>query len=287
MKLKIYFMLVKNITPLIINFIPTGMVPDKNLTPHVPISPSEIIEQVCEAFELGITLVHLHARDKIGEPTWEVSIYDEIISGIRKYCPDIVICASLSGRNFPEFEKRTAVLELAPDMGSLTLGSMNFSKVPSINSPKMIHKLAAKMLLLGVNPELECFNSGMINYSHYLIAKDLIKPPYYFNLIVGNIFSAQMDITHIGTMINALPENSYWSLGGLGDYQLKANNLAILYNGGVRVGIEDNIWYDVNRLQYATNIELLKRIHTLARIHERKIMTSKEFGLLGFYNKNR
>ena len=57
---------------LIINFTPTGMVPTKSMTPHVPVTVNEIVEEVHEAYELGITLVHLHAREAdTGEPTWK------------------------------------------------------------------------------------------------------------------------------------------------------------------------------------------------------------------------
>ena len=271
--------------PLIINFVPTGMIPSKKMTPYVPVSCSEIVEQVAEASELGITLVHLHARDEAGLPTWKASVYEKIFSGIRKYCPDLVICASLSGRNASEFEKRSEVLQLLPDMGSLTLGSLNFIKTASLNSPEMIERLAGKMLELGITPELECFDSGMVHYSNFLISKGLLKPPYYYNLIVGNIFSSQLNPIHIGSMIADLPTDSHWSLGGLGAQQLKANNLGILLGGGVRVGIEDNIWYDSDRTQLATNLALLKRIHNLAKIYGRAIMTSQEFGALGFYTK--
>ena len=113
---------------IIINFCPTGMVPLKNHTPHVPISPMEIIEQTHEAYEIGITIAHLHAREEDGTPTYKKSIYQEIFEGVRKYCPDLIICGSSSGRNFPEFEKRSEVIELRPDMCSLTLSSLNFAK---------------------------------------------------------------------------------------------------------------------------------------------------------------
>ena len=46
-----------------INFCPTGMVPTKQMTPYVPVSPQEIIEEVHQAYEIGITIAHLHARD--------------------------------------------------------------------------------------------------------------------------------------------------------------------------------------------------------------------------------
>ena len=48
---------------LIINFIPTGMIPTKEMTPHVPVTVQEIVEDVHEAVKVGITMVHLHARD--------------------------------------------------------------------------------------------------------------------------------------------------------------------------------------------------------------------------------
>ena len=96
---------------IIINFTPTGMIPMKKMTPHVPVSVQEIVEDVHRAVEIGITMVHVHARDPVsGEPTYHAEIYQNIISGIRQFAPDLVICVSLSGRTFREFEKRVAPL---------------------------------------------------------------------------------------------------------------------------------------------------------------------------------
>lgn len=272
---------------LIINFTPTGMVPSRDITPHVPIQPNEIIEQVQEACQLGITLVHLHARKEDGVPEYRKNVYRNIIEGIKKYCPDLVLCVSLSGRYYTSFEQRSEALELKPDMGSLTLSSMNFNNQASINTPEMISGLVMKMIEYGVNPELECFDSGMINYSKYLIEKGLVEAPYYYNILLGGMFSAQLDPGQIDSMIKALPDNSYWSLAGLGFYQLRANAISIALGGGVRVGIEDNIWYDQGKKVKARNIDLLKRIHLLAEIMEREVMSPSFFGKLGFYNKNR
>ena len=267
---------------LIIDFTPTGMIPTRSLTPHVPINVSEIIEDVHSAWELGITKVHLHARDPLtGEPTYKKEIYAGIIEGIRKFAPYLVICVSLSGRTFYKFEERSEPLELEgflkPDMGSLTLSSLNFNKIPSINSPDMIQDLAAKMKKLGIVPELEAFDAGMINYAKYLIKKGLLIPPCYFNLLLGNIACAQADMLHAGIMIRDLPENSIWSLAGIGEHQLMMNSVAIAVGGGVRVGLEDNIWYDSMRTKLASNADLIKRIHVLAEANDRKIMSSEEF----------
>jgi len=262
---------------LIINFTPTGMIPTKEMTPHVPVSTSEIIEDVHQASEIGITMVHLHARElDTGIPTYKRELYGEIIEGIRKYAPQLVICVSLSGRNFAEFEKRSDPLllegALKPDMGSLTLSSLNFNSTASMNAPSMVQNLAK-----GIVPELEAFDLGMINYAKYLKNKGLIHPPFYFNLLLGNIASSQSDLMHTGLMVRELPDESIWSLAGIGINQLQMNTTAIANGGGVRVGLEDNLWYDADKTILATNLKLIERVHVLAETFGRTIMKPKTF----------
>lgn len=253
----------------ILNFTPTGMIPTKAMTPHVPVGASEIVEQVLEAAELGANMIHLHARDpQTGEPTYRADIYAEIIEGIRRYQKELVLCVSTSGRNFNEFAKRSSVLELdgglKPDFGSLTLSSLNFNNQASVNTPQMIQDLAGKMLERGIRPELEAFDLGMINYARYLIKKGLVQPPYYFNLILGNIACAQAEMLSLGLMVRELPDGSIWSAGGVGEPQLKMNVMALLSGGGVRIGLEDNVWFDAARTQLATNRSLVERILKIA-----------------------
>lgn len=265
----------------IINFTPTGMIPTKKFTPYVPITSQEIIADVKKACELGITSVHLHIRDsKTQLPCYKKETYAEIISGIREFAPDLVICVSTSGRHFCDFEKRSDVLlldgDLKPDMASLTLSSINFNNQASINEPAMIKNLAQEMLDRGIKPELEAFDSGMINYAKYLIHKNVLTAPFYFSLILGNIACAQADLLHIGVMITDLPARSVFSLGGVGDSQLPVNSLAISMGYGVRVGIEDNYWYDRARTKLATNPDLIERIKGFCAANEKDIMTSAE-----------
>ena len=261
----------------IINFTPTGMIPTKKMTSYVPITPAEIVDQVLEASGMGITMVHLHARDpQSGTPTYKAEVFEEIISGIRKYDEELVLVVTLSGRNISEFEKRSQPLTLEnalkPDMGSLTLSSVNFNREASVNAPHMIIALAQEMQKRNVLPELEVFDSGMVNYAKYLEKKGLLKPPHYFNLIFGNVACAQANLLHLGVLLADLPQDSIWSMGGIGDYQLMVNAVAVAAGGGVRVGLEDNIWYDDKRTMLARNMDIIKRIHMLAGIHNRQIM---------------
>ncbi|MEM1325664.1 MAG: 3-keto-5-aminohexanoate cleavage protein [Bacteroidota bacterium] len=264
---------------IIINFCPTGMVPTKAMNPNVPISPSEIIEQTHEAYELGITIAHLHARLDDGTPTYQNSIYGKIIEGVRRYCPGLIVCVSSSGRTHRAFEQRSEVIELRPDMCSLTLSSLNFASGASINQPDMIARLLDKILDYGVHPELECFDLGMINYGKYLLQKRNIDRPMYWNLLFGNIAGWQPKFDQIGVAVNAIPEGHHIALAGLGRYQLAVNSMAIAAGFGVRVGLEDNLWEDQKGTKSASNIGLLKRVHQLLAIHDREVMASKELGL--------
>jgi 3-keto-5-aminohexanoate cleavage enzyme len=247
----------------------------------VPVSINEIVEDVHRAIEIGITMVHIHARDELtGKNSHRADIYERIVSGIRKFDKDVIIAVSLSGRDCVEFAERAEPLQLdgsvKPDMGSLTLSSLNFNVQASVNSPQMIQALAGEMRDKGILSELEAFDGGMINYANYLTKKGLLNPPHYFNLLLGNIACAQADMLHAGVMVNDLPKDSYWSLAGIGGAQLAMNSVGVALGAGVRVGLEDNIWYDAERTHLATNADLLQRVHRLIEAHDRQIMSPHE-----------
>jgi len=265
---------------LVINLAPTGMIPTKAMTSFVPITPEEIAGSVKKCMVFGVSMVHIHARDDSGAPTHSKDIYADIISRIRDINADLIICVSTSGRSWSEFDKRSEVLELSgdvkPDMASLTLSSLNFNKQTSVNEPVTIRDLAKKMLDYGIKPELEVFDTGMLNYAKYLITKDLLRPPYYFNLILGNIACAQATPSSLGHHLCQLPPHSIWSVGGVGDYQLTANVLGMVSGGGVRVGLEDNIWYTRARRKLAKNWELVARLWRIAGDMELEIAAPEE-----------
>jgi len=266
---------------LLLNLAPTGMVPTRESSPQVPISVAEIVEDAKRCVGLGASIVHLHARDEAtGQPTCRKEVYARLIGSIREHCPDVVICVSLSGRNGGDFAERTEPLELTgdlkPDMASLTLASMNFSRTASVNSPETIRRIAEKLAEKSIKPELEVFDSGMINYARYLGDKQLLQPPFYFNFILGNIASAQAKPAPLGLMMSELPEGSFWVGGGVGSAQLPMNALGILYGNGARVGLEDCLWLDDERRRPATNVDLVNRARDLARILGRTFASPRE-----------
>lgn len=270
----------------IINLTPTGLMATRAQTPHVPLTVKEIVADVCRCVGLGANMVHLHARDRQGRPTYRRENYARLIGGIRERFPDLPLCVSLSGRTFTRFEERADPLrlrgDLKPDLASLTLGSLNFSREASVTSPEMIRRLAERLAETGVKPELEVFDLGMLNYAHYLIDRGLLRPPHYFNLILGNVATAQARPAHLGQLLAELPQDSLWTAAGLGRHQLPMNTLGLLFGAGVRVGIEDNLWFDAERLEPATNAMLVDRVVRLAGILGRPLASPGEVrALLG------
>jgi uncharacterized protein (DUF849 family) len=262
---------------LIINLAPTGMVPTRAMSPHVPITPDEIIADACACLELGAAIIHLHARDADGVPTHAPNVYARIIGGIREQHPDAILCVSLSGRNVQDFERRSAPLTLRgdvkPDMASLTLASLNFPGSASVNAPEMIARLATAMAEADIKPELEIFDLGMVNYARYLIDKGLISGPHYANILLGNIASAQALPLHLGTLVAGLPEGTVWAVGGVGSVQLTASTMGLLHGDGVRIGLEDYLWMDEDRDVPATNAALTERMVHLAATFGRPVAT--------------
>ena len=266
--------------PLIINACITGMVPTKISTKYVPISVEEIIEDSIKVYDAGARVVHLHARDKNGKPTYKAEVYEKIITSIKKERPDMICCVTTSGRDWSEFEKRAEVLELTglakPDMASLTLGSLNFLSGASVNTISMVERLALKMKEKGIKPELEVFDYGMINIAKYLERHNLLVGKKYFNIMLGNINTAQATIGDLAQLSKELPKNSTWACAGIGSYQLPMNTASIVAGGHVRVGLEDSIYYDYEKSKLATNEDLVKRLVRLSTELQRPIASSHE-----------
>ncbi len=266
--------------PLIINVCLTGMVPTKISTPHVPVFIDEIIEDAINVYDAGARIVHIHARDENGLPTPKAKYYEKIISGIKKERPDMICCATTSGRNWSDFESRSEVLHLTgvakPDMASLTLGSLNFLSGASINTIDMVERLAMVMKEKNIKPELEVFDSGMVNLAKYLERHGLIHGTKYFNILLGNLNTVPATIENLSHIYNSLPKDSIWAAAGLGQFQLNMNTAAIISGGHVRVGLEDNIYYDHKQTKLATNVDLVKRIVRVSKELQRPIATSTE-----------
>jgi uncharacterized protein (DUF849 family) len=250
------------------------------MTPHVPLSTEQILEDVERCRAQGAAIIHVHARDADGRPSHRAEHFGPIVAGIRAIDPALVVCVTCSGRFAVDLESRAEVLSLEgdakPDMASLTLGSNNFARQASVNSPDVIRGLAERMRERGVMPELEVFEPGMVAFGRHLVDSGVLDPPCYVNVLLGNPGTARLSPGSLGAFLAEMTDDWTWAVAGIGRHQLAANAMAIAAGGHVRVGLEDNIWWDRERTTPATNEALVQRVARLAEALERPLATAAE-----------
>ncbi|MBI4973722.1 3-keto-5-aminohexanoate cleavage protein [Candidatus Roizmanbacteria bacterium] len=266
---------------IILNVCLTGMVPTKELNRYTPITPKEIIKDALACAKLGASIVHIHPRDTDGKPTWKKEIFAKIIYGIREKNKHLIISTTTSGRFWNEFEKRAEVLDLKgdlkPDMASLTVGSMNFIRDESVNSPRMIEQLAGKMRERKIKPEFEVFEPGMVHKANHLLQKGVLnddKP--YFNVFFGSLGTAPLHPAMVSAFTSLLLPSAIWSSAGVGMFQLDANVMGLCFGGHIRVGLEDNLYFDRTKKVLATNETLVRRITGIIRDMQLTVATPNE-----------
>jgi len=243
---------------LIITVAPTGSLPTKEMTPHVPITPQEIIETGIRCESAGASIIHVHARDPLdGSSSNRYPVFEEIYQGLKEKT-NLIIQISTGGRAGMAYEQRCERLRLRPEMASLTTGSVNFPNSVYENSPELIKALARDMLDLGIKPEIEVFDVSMINNGVLLAQEGLILRPLHFDFVMGLKGAIPAGIDHLVHLKNSIPHDATWTVAGVGPAQLPMNLHAVMMGGHVRVGLEDNIYYKRGKL--ATNEALVERM---------------------------
>lgn len=265
---------------LLINAALTGVKPRKSNNAFLPVTPAEIAKAALEAGELGASIIHIHARKPNEETTPDPLIYAEIIERIREKNSDLIICVTTSGHNVDEMDKRFKVLEMPddikPDMASLTMGSMNFSAQANVNHSRIIQTLATRMMERNIKPELEIFETGMLDYAKYLAREGFLQQPAYFNFILGSFGTMGVSPDNLRYLVSQLPAFSVWAASGIGEFHNKVQDMAAAMGGGIRTGLEDSLYLDINKQILASNSDWVRRAVDTAIRNGREIATTSD-----------
>lgn len=263
---------------LLINAALTGVKPCKSDKAFLPVTPAEIAKAALEAGELGAAIVHLNTRASNGELTPDAAIYAEIIGRIRGKNPDLIICITTSGHNRDEIDKISAVLEMPddikPDMASLKMGSINFPAQAGISVPQVIQSLVIRMLERNIKPELEIFEAGMLYYAKHLIRKGFLQQPAYFNFILGSLSTMEASPDNLHYLVSQLPAFSIWAASGIGKFHDKVQDMAAEMGGGIKTGLEDSLYLDINKQILESDSDWIRRAVDAATRNGREIATT-------------
>lgn len=259
---------------LIITVAPTGSVPRKKDTPHLPVTPDEIAETAYRCEQEGASIIHVHCRDENEDPTSDYRLFEETVNKIRKRT-NLVVMVSTSGVAGKTDEERAEPLRTRPEMASLTTGSLIFTArkppVAYTNSWETITFLAQKMRILDIKPELEAFDVGFIPKGIMLIKEGLIAEPPLFQLVMGVGGGIPATIDNLLHMRAQLPTNAKFTVAGIGRMQLDMITKSIIIGGHVRVGLEDNIYLTKGVL--APNEDFVAQARRIADSLQRDVAT--------------
>jgi 3,5-dioxohexanoate:acetyl-CoA acetone transferase len=251
----------------------TGAVHTPSMSPHLPITPDEIVADARRASEAGAAVVHVHARDpETGQPTADSELFGDILSKIKNCC-NAVVCTTTGGGFGMTVEQRVSVVKTySPELASLNAGSLNFALHPVLdkikdfkhdwepryltmtedfifpNTFKTLREFSQFFAVQDTKPEFEIYDAGMLNNVAFLLQTAKIKKPVYLQFVLGILGGMQATVNNLVFLVNSAREifgdDFVWSVCAAGRHQFAMCNLALLMGGNTRVGLEDNLYLD-------------------------------------------
>ena len=264
----------------------TGAVTTRRQCEAIPYTPVEIAEEAKRAWEAGAAVVHIHARENDGTPSWRAEVFEAIAKETRARCP--VILNFSTGGAGPMTDRCEHIRRVKPEMAALNMGSMNYAKY----SPKRkdlvfefvfqnpfsdIRAFLEVMREAGSKPELECFDVGHTNSIAPLLDMGLLKTPIQFSFIMGVLGGINASIENLAMQARQIPPDSTWEVIGISTEQWKLIAGALALGGNIRVGLEDNFYLDAAGTQMAkSNGDLVAKAVRMARDIGREPATVEE-----------
>ena len=248
----------------------------KEHNPAVPYTVEEIGREALSAYKAGAAIIHLHVRHDDGTPTQDKARFAACFEEIRRLCPDAIIQPSTGGAVGMSNDERLQPLELSPEMATLDCGTVNFGGDEIfVNTENMIKDFGERMINLGVKPEVEVFDKGMIDTAIRLCKQGYIKSPMHFNFVMGVTGGIAASARDFAYLADSIPANATFTVAGIGRHEFPMAVMAIVSGGHVRVGFEDNVYLSKGVLA-KSNGELVEKVVRLAKELGREIASPAE-----------
>jgi 3-keto-5-aminohexanoate cleavage enzyme len=255
--------------PLIITVAGVGAELTTEQQPNLPITPELVGEDAARCREAGASIYHLHVRDAEGRPTMSVDAFDAARNAIETHS-DLIVQFTSGGAVTDREADRIAPLDLRPEMASLTTGTVNFGDDVFWNPPALVDRFYRRMRELGIVPEFEIFEPGMI--ANALAVAGEADHHLHFDFVLGVPGAMPAWDDSIGFLAGHVPLDATWSATGIGRAHLPVTEAAIAAGGHVRTGFED-VRYMGPGEPATSNAQLIARVADMARGAGRDVAT--------------
>ncbi|MFN2388349.1 MAG: 3-keto-5-aminohexanoate cleavage protein [Actinomycetota bacterium] len=254
--------------PLIITVAAIGAELTRAEQPQLPITPEELAADAAACEAAGASIYHLHVRDRDARPTMDPEAFRAARAAITAVS-DVIVQFTSGGAVGDDESARLAPLELRPEMATLTTGTVNFGADVFWNPAPLVARFYRRMRELGVLPEFEIFEGGMIANALSLTGPD---PDHHlhFDLVLGVPGALPAWDEAIPFLSGKLPAGATWSATGIGKSHLAVTRAAIELGGHVRTGFEDVLFFERGR-RAVSNAQLIGRVAGMARAAGRRV----------------
>lgn len=260
--------------PVIITCALTGGIHGKEANENLPEQPDEIVAQGVAAWKAGAAILHVHARNPDGSNTMDPAIYSELH---ERLCAetDAIVQLTTGGSPRLSIDERINTVRLAPEMCSLNMGLLNFfirgEQVFFPNHRSDIERFAHEIREREVRPELEVYNSAMLEEVDHLLGLEILEPPYAVNFVLhtptqGGQRGTPANLADMIARLRDLPvglDELRVTASSMGPTQLPITTIALAMGLNVRVGMEDNVFYRRGEL-LADNAQFVERAVRIA-----------------------
>jgi 3-keto-5-aminohexanoate cleavage enzyme len=254
----------------------TGGFGTKEEIPGLPITPEEIAVSARESYEAGAAVVHVHLRDDQGRATADLDIARRTLAAIREECPEVIINLSTGVSTTVPFQERMRLVEMKAPIMSFDICSMTFGTDSELlNPPTLVRKQAARMLELGIRPELELFDLGHVHYALQLLSEGLLVEPLFVSFIFGKLGGMPADPGVLATVVRELPPDTMWQVIAVGKHHTPMTTIGLAMGGNARTGFEDTRMLE-RGIVAASNAELVQRMVKIVQLLHRRPMKASE-----------
>jgi uncharacterized protein (DUF849 family) len=257
----------------------------------VPVTATEMADAAESAFNAGATVVHCHYRMQqpgMGRfPTWEADVVAQIDQAIRARVPQLIVNMS-TGVVGPDISGPVACLRrIRPEMAALNAGSLNYLKARSDgrwawppllfdNPVEKIEKFVQVMNELGVVPECECFDTGIVRSIALFQQVGLLRPPAHVSLVMGVASGMPAKADWLPLLVAELPKDAHFQTILIGREEVwPVHRRSCELGGQLRTGVEDT-FYLPDGSKTESNGRLIAELVRIARECGREPATPAE-----------
>ena len=283
----------------------TGSIHTPTMSPHLPITPNEIVDASVGAAEAGAAIIHLHARDpKTGKPTPDPRLFMDFLPRIKQQTNAVMNISTGGGLKMSLEERLEAAHAAKPELCSLNMGSMNFGlyhiapkfrdwkhdwekgyledtkKGIVSNTFEQIERIIVEVgQAYGTKFEFECYDVNHLYTLAHFLDRKLLTPPLFVQTIfglLGGIGADPENLMHMRRTADRLFGKDYlWSILAAGKHQMGLCTMGAIMGGNVRVGLEDSLYIGKGALA-KSNAEQVAKIRRILGELSLEVATAEE-----------